>query len=231
VYHTRVPHAIEERQIRDGVGVEEARGEIDPVLGGEPLGPVDLAAPVAHRLDHIAGEAPVAHDQLRDQVMLDPEIGAERLRQVARGTGQEGEHVAGLAMRRHLGRHPREHVRPDGLAVPADAVRHHGGLVLAAYEGHRDLERAADVEQAQLVPEEIVQRAREIPAPGLPRAPEMVHVERSRVPREQRPVDVEESGDGHGRSRYARSITMAMPCPPPMQSEATPSRASRSAMA
>src|SRR4029077_16906859 len=89
VYHTRVPYAIEERQIRDGIGVEEARGEIDPVLGGEPLGPVDLAPPVAHRLDPLAGEAPVAHDQLRDQVVLDPEIGPEWLRQIARGAGQD----------------------------------------------------------------------------------------------------------------------------------------------
>src|SRR5262249_40003146 len=67
MYHTRMPHAIEQREIRDGIGVEVAVGEIDAVLGREPLGPVDLAASVAHGLDHLPGETAIADDELGHQ--------------------------------------------------------------------------------------------------------------------------------------------------------------------
>src|SRR5262249_59612185 len=70
-----------------------------------------------------------------------------------------------------------------------------------------------------------------VPAPGLARATEVVHVEGGGIARQQRPIDVEECCDGHGRGLYPRSTTMAMPCPPPMHSDATPRRASRAAMA
>src|SRR5262245_21062779 len=78
MYHTRVPHAIEQREVRDGIGVEVAVGEIDALLGRESLRPVDLPASVADWLDHLAGEPAIADDELRDQQVIDPEVGPER---------------------------------------------------------------------------------------------------------------------------------------------------------
>ena len=76
MYHARMPDALEQREVRDRIRVEVAPAEVDAVLGREPLGPVHLARAVADGPDGLAREAAVAHDELRDQQVLDAEIGA-----------------------------------------------------------------------------------------------------------------------------------------------------------
>ncbi len=137
--------------------------------------------------------------------MTDAEVRPERLGQVAGRAGQNDGEMSRVAMGFDQLRHRGEHERPNLLRVPLPAVLGHGRLVAPAHPRHRGGEGVLNVEQAELVLEQIPERARDVPAPGLTRAPEVAHVERSGVPLDERPIDVEQRGDGHGRSAVRRA--------------------------
>src|SRR5207244_5782853 len=84
---------------------------------------------------------------------------------------------------------------PDGPRVPLLTVALHQLLDTARYPRHRGAERVLDVEQPELVAREVVEGPHHVATTGLARAPQVPHVERRRVARDQRAVDVEERGD------------------------------------
>ena len=94
-------------------------------------------------------------------------------------------------------RHGGQEVRPDHAAIPMEAVLPHLGLDPAADPGERDHHRALDVEQAELVLRQEVERARHVAPAGLARLAQVLHVERRGVPRDERAVEVEERCDRH----------------------------------
>src|SRR5437879_3918890 len=54
--NARMPDRFQHRQVAGTVAVHEAGAQVEPFLGGEPLGYQSLALAVGIRLDHTAGK-------------------------------------------------------------------------------------------------------------------------------------------------------------------------------
>src|SRR5262249_62086749 len=87
VHDPRLADPLEQRQVGYRVGVEVAPPELDAVLGGETLGPVCLSLAVADRPNRLAREAASLDQELREEDVLDAEVGRQRL---GEGPGRGG---------------------------------------------------------------------------------------------------------------------------------------------
>src|SRR5262249_26307933 len=167
VHDPRLADPLEQRQVGYRVGVEVAPPELDAVLGGETLGPVCLSLAVADRPNRLAREAASLDQELREEDVLDAEGGRQRLRPGPGPPGQDHGQGSGAPVRLDRGGHRRVDVRADRAGVPGVAVSPYRRLLPPPDPRHRDRDRAFDVEEPELVPADVVERARDVPAPGL----------------------------------------------------------------
>src|SRR5439155_19523169 len=76
IHHAWLAHPLQDGQVRDRVGVEVALRELDPFGRGEAFRPVGLPVTVADGEHGLAGEAAIAHHELRHEDVLDAEVGS-----------------------------------------------------------------------------------------------------------------------------------------------------------
>ena len=126
-------HTLEQREIRDAVGVEDRFVQLELFALCNATGKLDFARTVAHRLNQTAGEAAtVVHLQLRADHVLDAELPRERLGGVGRGAGHDRDQVAGFGVPVYGFAGSCAHLGQDVVLEPAFAGFDHPGLFLAA---------------------------------------------------------------------------------------------------